>query len=89
MRLQRACLLAHQLSRFASSNGAEGGSVEQPVWDEEDDMKPSNRPKRRERRRSRPPRFSGVQVAAALDLLATALFGGDNASARAAPAVPR
>ena len=66
----RACLLAHQLSRFASSNGAEGGSVEQPVWDEEDDMKPSNQPKRRERRRSRAPRFSGVQVAAALDLLA-------------------
>ena len=55
---QRACLLAHQLSRFASSNGAAGGSVEQPVWDEEDDMKPSNQPKRRERRRSRAPRFS-------------------------------
>lgn len=66
----RACLLAHQLSRFASSNGAEGGSIEQPVWDEEDDMKPSNRPKPRERCRSRAPRFSGVQVAAALDLLA-------------------
>ena len=56
----RAEGLAEQLSQFGSS--ASGSS--QPIWSDEDDMKPAKRAKRRERRRSRAPKgFTGTQVA--------------------------
>ena len=65
----RAAILAHQLSTFAST------TLDLPIstpltWDEEDDMKPTKRAKRRDRARSRPQKgFTGVQVHSALDLL--------------------
>ena len=67
----RAAILAHQLSTFASTTPDSSISAHaQLVWSDDDDMRPTNRPKRRDRRRSRAPNsFTSVQLLSALDLL--------------------
>ena len=67
--MMRAAILVHQLSRYASTTPDLPIST-QLTWSDDDDMKPTKRSKRRERR-SRPRKgFTSMQVHAALDLLA-------------------
>ena len=65
----RSAILVHQLSRYASTTS--DLPISSPLtWSDDDDMKPTKRSKRRERR-SRPRKgFTSMQVHAALDLLA-------------------